>query len=100
MVIQINAIIDRAIDAIREYKDTEFFPLILDKLARARMGIGSLKLTYKDAPDIVAKLVVCIDNINIQLQKNKDLLPDSIKLDENVSPSSDEIDEDDDTSTI
>jgi len=71
MIIHITQIIDSAISAIDEYRDTEFLPLIVNKLSMAKVGIENLITTYQRHPDTVAKIKVCIDNINIQLEKNK-----------------------------
>jgi hypothetical protein len=94
MISHINTIVERSIQAIKEYNGTEFLSLILDKLLRARNGIANLKVTYKNAPDIVSQLVVCIDNINLQLQKNRDSLSDPSVLESPSNKSSH--DEDDD----
>ncbi len=74
MILHIHQIIDLAIASIDEYRDTEFLPLILNRLAEAKVGITNLITTYRRYPDTIAKISVCLDNINIQLEKNKHLL--------------------------
>lgn len=80
LVIQINSIIDQTIDAIREYKDTEFFTLIINGLARAKNGLLNLATTYQYRPDTVAQLHVSLANIQLQLDKHKHLISGQTKL--------------------
>lgn len=74
LVIQINSIIDQTIDAIKEYKDTEFFILIINGLARAKTGLLNLATTYQHRPDTVAQLHVSLANIQLQLDKYKHII--------------------------
>jgi hypothetical protein len=71
MVVQINAIIDQAIMAIDEYRGSEFFPLIINGLAKARQGISHLTSTYSDSPKTVSDIKICLDNIDLQLVRDK-----------------------------
>lgn len=86
MIIHINQIVDTAILAIEEYRDTEFLPLIVNKLAIAKVGIENLITTYQKHPDTIAKIKICIDNINIQLEKNKIHLQGHAPLSAKVPP--------------
>lgn len=74
LMTHLNQIIDQAITAIAEYKDTEFCALIVNQLSQAKIGIVNLCTTYKDDPGVVARINVCITNIDLQLEKNKLLL--------------------------
>ena len=74
LMVHLNQIIQQAINAINEYKHTEFCPLVVNHLAQAKIGIQNLSTTYQYDPSIVAQLEVCISNINLQLDKNRDLL--------------------------
>lgn len=74
LMIHINQIIGQAISAIYEYYDTEFCRLIVNHLAAARIGIQTLITTYMSDPGIIAQVTVCIENINLQLEKHRDLL--------------------------
>jgi len=85
MIIHINQIIDTAIAAIDEYKDTEFLSLIVNKLALCKVGIENLMTTYQKHPDTVAKIKVCLDNINIQLEKNKLFLQGHNPIHKNIT---------------
>lgn len=71
MVVQINSIIDQAIMAIDEYRGSEFFPLIINGLAKARQGISHLTSTYSDSPKTVSDIKICLDNIDLQLARDK-----------------------------
>lgn len=74
MLIQINGIIDQAISAIEEYRGTEFFSLLINGLSRAKTGISNLTSTYSNRPDTVAQIQICLANIDLQLNKNKEYL--------------------------
>ncbi len=74
MTTEIDTVIERAIDAITEYRDSEFLPLILDSLSRAKDKIEYLLETYQNRPDTVSKLKVCVKNIDLQLDKNRQYL--------------------------
>jgi hypothetical protein len=86
MIIHINQIVDTAIQAIEEYRDTEFLSLIVNKLAMSKIGIENLITTYQKHPDTIAKIRICVDNINIQLEKNKQFLQGHNTLSARVPP--------------
>lgn len=71
LMIQINQIIHQAIEAISEYKNTEFYKLIIDKLDSSKLGLDNLSITYQNDPNIVAQVKVCIDNINLQIRRHQ-----------------------------
>jgi hypothetical protein len=66
-----DTIIDQAIMAIDEYRGSEFFPLIINGLAKARQGISHLTSTYSDSPKTVSDIKICLDNIDLQLARDK-----------------------------
>lgn len=74
----INNCIDTTIRYIYEYKDTEFLPLIIASLAEARQGIESLLVTYRDQPMRTARIRTCLKNIDLQLNKNKQYVPEHL----------------------
>ena len=74
LMAHLSQIVQQAINAINEYQSTEFCGLIVNHLAEAKVGIISLKTTYQSDPSIVAQLDVCISNIDLQLNKNRNLL--------------------------
>lgn len=74
LMIYLNLIVSQSITAINEYQDTEFCKLIVNSLAEAKIGIQNLLTTYQTDPSIVAQIKVCLENVDIQLEKNRDLL--------------------------
>lgn len=74
LIVNLNQIITQSINAINEYHGTEFCQLIVNELAKAKVGIQTLTTTYREYPQIVAEIEVCVDNIDIQLKKNRALL--------------------------
>jgi hypothetical protein len=87
LMVHLNQIVQQAISAINEYQNTEFCCLVVNHLAQAKIGIQNLITTYQNDPSIVAQLEVCISNINLQLDKNRDLLDGhQINIKYNISP--------------
>lgn len=74
LMVHLNQIIQQSINAINEYKETEFCSLIVNHLAQARIGIQNLTTTYQCDPNIVAQVEICVANIDMQLEKNRSLL--------------------------
>jgi predicted TIM-barrel fold metal-dependent hydrolase len=74
LMVHLNSIIQQAITAITEYQDTEFCKLIVNHLAQAKIGINNLSTTYQTDANIVAQINVCVANIDLQLEKNRNLL--------------------------
>lgn len=74
MLIELNIIIDATIQAITEYQDTEFLPLIINNLSEAKIGITNLLTTYQKRTDVVAKLTTLLNNIDMQLGHNREIL--------------------------
>lgn len=74
LMIHLSQIVHQTIEAIYEYRDTEFCKLIVNHLAEAKIGIQNLITTYQADPNIVAQIKICIENIDLQLTKNQHLL--------------------------
>lgn len=74
LMMHINQIVQQSINAIDEYNETEFCAIIVNRLAKAKIGIQHLITTYQADPSIVAQINICISNINLQLTKNQNLL--------------------------
>lgn len=74
LMIHLSQLVQQAIAAIGEYQGSEFCGLVVNHLAQAKIGIQNLITTYQEDPNIVAQLEICIANINLQLDKNKELL--------------------------
>lgn len=66
--------IDLAIDAINKYAGSEYFRILINSLATARLGIAELITTYREDPEVISHIKVCLANIDIQLNKHKSLI--------------------------
>lgn len=73
-ILCIERVVDRAFEALNTYGDTDFMRLIIPILARARDGIANLGVTYEKYPRMVAKINICVQNITLQLDRNKQYL--------------------------
>lgn len=71
MIADINRIIEETIHAIDHYAETDFLPLLIEYLEKAKIGIQNLTATYQDDPNIISQLTVAIENVNIQLKTHK-----------------------------
>jgi len=71
MLAHINQIIEQTVEAVDEYKDTEFLPIIVNTLNKAKIGINNLGTTYNGQPAVTSKINVIIANINHQLRKHR-----------------------------
>lgn len=67
-------ILAKTINAIQDFANTEFCKLVVNHLAIARVGIVNLTITYADDPNILSQINVILENIDIQLAKNRKLL--------------------------
>ena len=85
LMVHLNQIVQQAINAINEYHDTEFCKIIVNHLAQAKVGIQSLTTTYQFDPSVVAQIDVCISNIDLQLEKNRNLLEGHQSIKTNTS---------------
>jgi hypothetical protein len=74
LVLYINKTVTRAIASIAEYHNTEFSRIILNTLSEAKIGIRNLSDTYQSDPHMVSEISVIIKNIDLQLEKHKDML--------------------------
>lgn len=73
-ILYLSQTIQQAINAISEYRDTEFARIIVNDLSNAKIGIQNLTTTYHSDPLCIAQLEIYIANIDLQLEKNRDLL--------------------------
>jgi len=74
LMVHLKSIVQQAVEAITEYQNTEYCKLIVNELARAKVGIQTLMTTYQSDPNIVSEIEVCITNITMQLNRNASLL--------------------------
>jgi hypothetical protein len=70
----LNQIVEQSIEAINEYRETSYLPFIVHALASAKRGIENLEKAYQNQPDMISQIRVCVTNIKIQLEENKELL--------------------------
>lgn len=80
LIDMLNKLIQQTIQAIQDYSNTEFCKLVINHLNSAKTGIENLSVTYKDDPNIVAQLEIILENITIQLDKNKSLIIPGYKV--------------------
>lgn len=88
VILHIEKVIDDSIKMIEQYQDTIYAKIIINNLVRAKIGVANLAATYKDDPSIVAKISVCITNIEIQLNNNKHYLDEVSLYEMHMSPHS------------
>lgn len=67
----ITSLMMQAFDALKNYHQSEFEPLIIKKLIAARGGVHNLVQTYIDDIYICCELNQLLENIDIQLKKHK-----------------------------
>lgn len=83
-----------AIDSLDKYEKSSYLKILINSLNTARIGISELASTYRDDPEIISNIKVCLANIDIQLDKFKsfikgyDTLPIDIKSSGEALPSS------------
>lgn len=70
----VTSTIDLAIDAIDKYSSSDYIKILINSLATAKLGISELSSTYREDPEIISHIKVCLANIDIQLDKYKHLL--------------------------
>ena len=79
-MMQIGQTISQTIMSIGEYRNNpEFVRLIIKTLYEARQGINTMQVAYKKRPKTLSEIKVCLQNIDIQLEKDEDLLPDQYR---------------------
>jgi len=71
MLRSIKTIVEDAIVAISDYKNTEYLVIITDYLSEAQIGLHNLLITYNYDPVVVSNLKVIIDNVTMHLKKIK-----------------------------
>ena len=81
-------IVSLTIDMIDKYEKSSYLKIIINTLNSARVGISELASTYREDPEIVSNLKVCLQNIDIQLDKYKNLVKgyDSHQISSSLPP--------------
>ncbi len=71
----IENIISQTIDAISTHQTKPaFLKLIINALASTRVGLESMTTTYRSDPDMISRLRVQLINIDLQLEKYRNLI--------------------------
>jgi hypothetical protein len=89
----IENIISQTIDSIGTHREQPaFLRLIINALASTRVGLESMFTTYRNDPAMIGRLQVQLTNIDLQLEKHRDLIkgykaPDEKIIDEMVQNS-------------
>ena len=73
MIIQVNQIVDLAIDTIGEYSNTKYTSFIVETLSNAKIGISNLLFTYQDDPNVVSQVKVIISKINNKINQYRSI---------------------------
>lgn len=74
VIAEIEKIISETIEAIGIHSDTEFLQLIVNSLSETRIGIETLKITYRGDPEMLSRIKVQLTNIDLQLDVFRDLI--------------------------
>ena len=69
----IEKIIAETIDALRLYKNDEYYPLLLKRLSQSRAGIEKMQDTYNEDLHTLSRIRVILDEIDHHLQKCTEL---------------------------
>jgi hypothetical protein len=71
----IENIISQTIDSIVTHREQPaFLRLIINALASTRVGLESMSTTYRNDPAMIGRLLVQLTNIDLQLEKHRDLI--------------------------
>jgi hypothetical protein len=71
----IENIISQTIDSIVTHRDQPaFLRLIINAMASTRVGLESMTTTYRSDPAMIGRLQVQLTNIDLQIDKHRDLI--------------------------
>lgn len=82
---EVEKIIERAVDAIKNHKETEYIKVIIEYFYKARTGVANLSITYKGSPDIVSGIKVQLTNMDLQIKRYQQYI-DGYKVENNDFP--------------
>lgn len=75
LIAAVEQIVGETVEAINEHADDDFLlKLIINALPKSREGIDSLKITYKDDPEIISRVEVQLTSLDLQLDKFRALI--------------------------
>jgi hypothetical protein len=84
---EVEKIVERAVEAIKNHKDTDYILVLIQYFYKARSGVSNLLATYKGSPDIVSRINVQLTNMDIQIKRYQRYI-DGYKIEDNVKASS------------
>lgn len=72
---EVEKIISQTLEAINTHKNTEYLlSLIINSLSVTKIGVESLKITYRGDPEMLARIDVQITNMDLPLNKYRGLI--------------------------
>lgn len=74
VVSKVEQTFNQTVDAIKTHEGTDHIKIIINYAARARDGVVNLKETYGSHPEILARLNVQLDLIELQLNRFRHLI--------------------------
>lgn len=75
LIAAIEQIVGETTESINSHYDNDFLlRLIINALPEARLGVESLKITYREDPEIISRVSVQLTNIDLQLERFRDLI--------------------------
>jgi hypothetical protein len=81
---EVEKIIERAVDSIKNHKESDYIKVIIKYFYKARTGVANLLTTYKGSPDIISRINVQLTNMDIQIERYKKHI-DGYKNENNIS---------------
>ena len=74
VISKVEQIFNQTMDAIETHKDSDHIKIIINYAALARDGVANLKETYGDYPEILSRISVQLDNIDLQLNRFRNFI--------------------------
>ena len=74
IISKVEQVFNQTVDAIEAHKNTDHIKIIINYAAVARNGVASLMDTYASDPDFKSRLKVQIDNIDLQLDRFRNMI--------------------------
>lgn len=70
----IHNLVVQSLDTLENFSDTEFAETILNHLDEACLGLEILREGYSNDAEVSARISTILENIRLQLDKNRDFL--------------------------
>lgn len=68
-ITKIEEIVNRSIDEISKHQNTNYIGILINAFSKSRNGIETLLTTYQRDPDIISRIKVQLQNIDLQLSQ-------------------------------